>query len=104
MPAIRTESWLKQYDFPVDGEETLTTAHTSHGQYIDGAHTRVGMKTSTREIVHAEGISGELRRLLRSAGLTVDHGNVLWVVRYRGDAPVLANHPSMVDDYPPDEY
>jgi len=98
------KAWLKQYDFPVDGDENITTAHTTRGQYIDGAHTRVGTKSSTREVVHAEGISGELKALLRRAGLTVDHGTVLWVVRYRGDTPILASHPSMAEDFPSDQY
>jgi hypothetical protein len=73
---------------PVDGDETITQAIASR----------------PRDIVHAENISRELKALLRAASLTVEHGQVVWIIRYRGDTPVLVTDPTCADDFPSDEF
>jgi hypothetical protein len=71
-----------------------------------------GSTAGTEEIVcnkitQATGVSAAFRKLIRDAGLDVSRGEVLFAVRYTGkysEIPVLANHPSFAEQYPPKEY
>jgi hypothetical protein len=59
------------------------------------------------KITQATGVSAAFRKLIRDAGLDVSRGEVLFAVRYTGkysDTPILANHPAIAEQYPPEEY
>jgi hypothetical protein len=58
------------------------------------------------KVVQTKG-SAQFRKLLHDAGLDVSRGEVLFAVRYTGkysEIPILANHPAIAEQYPPEEY
>jgi hypothetical protein len=85
VPLAEVRSWLESHGFE-------STAGTE--------------EIVSNRVIQTTG-SAAFRKLIRDSGLDVCQGHLLFAVRYRGkysEIPVLANDPTMIDQYPADEY